>query len=59
MDVELVAIPAADDVQADAAVADVIDGGDRLGGEGRRGDRHMGGDEDADPLGEAAAAAPG
>jgi hypothetical protein len=48
---KLVGVPAADDVEADPAVGDVIEGRDGLGDKDRREHRHMGGDENAGFLG--------
>jgi len=47
---ELLRIPAADDVEPGAAAADVIDGGQRLGGIDRMHDRHVHRHEQADLL---------
>ena len=49
--VEFVLVPAAHDVEAGAAVRHMVDGGDRLGDEGRRRQGHMDGREQADALG--------
>ena len=48
--VELLLVPAADDVEAGAAMRHMIDRGDRLGAERRRHQRHMHGGEDRDAL---------
>ena len=55
---ELLRIPAADDVEARAALADVIDGGQRLGRVERMHQRHMHGHEQADLLGRSAPVRP-
>ena len=56
--VELVRIPAANDVQSGAAVADVIDGRQRLCRIERMQQRHMHGHEQRDALGDAPQARP-
>src|SRR5271165_1320029 len=48
--VELLLVPAADNVEAGSAVRDMIDGGDRLGAERRRNQRYVHGGEDRDAL---------
>jgi hypothetical protein len=49
---ELVLTPAADDVETGAAVADVVDRGDGLGGKYRMDERHVHGDKNRDAMGE-------
>ena len=47
-------VPAGDDVEAEAAAGDVVDGGGLLGGHDRMDGRHVRGGEDAGILGRGA-----